>query len=171
MKKNILTIVIMASTLLNLILTIVIVFSVVPAMNKTGNLVDKVASVIDLEIESKTSEEDSYSVSDLEVEKITYDNSVKINLQKDEGDDTAHYALLDEIVVSFNKKAKDCETVKKSINENDVYVSDIVKEVIGEYTVSTVSEAKVKQEAIKRLRDKYDTKSIVEISLNGFLTA
>ena len=51
MKKNILTIVIMASTLLNLILTIVIVFSVVPAMNKTGKLVDKVASVIDLEIE------------------------------------------------------------------------------------------------------------------------
>lgn len=171
MKKNILTIVIMASTLLNLILTIVIVFSVVPAMNKTGKLVDKVASVIDLEIESKTSEEDSYSVSDLEVEKITYDNSVKINLQKDEGDDTAHYALLDEIVVSFNKMAEDCETVKKSINENNVYVSDIVKEVIGEYTVSTISEAKVKQEAIKRLQDKYDTKSIVEISLNGFLTA
>ena len=40
MKKNILTIVIMAATLVNLILTIVLVFSVMPAMNKTGNLVD-----------------------------------------------------------------------------------------------------------------------------------
>ena len=54
MKKNILTIIIMASCLLNLILTAVIVFAVVPTMNKTSQLVDKVATAIDLE----TDEED-----------------------------------------------------------------------------------------------------------------
>ena len=53
MKKNILTIVIMASTVLNLVLTIIMVFSIVPAMNKTNKLVDKVASVIDLELEKE----------------------------------------------------------------------------------------------------------------------
>ena len=52
MKKNILTIVIMACTVLNLVLNIIIIFSIVPASNKTNKLVDKVASVIDLELEN-----------------------------------------------------------------------------------------------------------------------
>ena len=59
MKKNILTIVIMASTVLNLVLTIIMVFSIVPAMNKSNKLVDKVASVIDLELEKE--EDQAYS--------------------------------------------------------------------------------------------------------------
>ena len=42
MKKNILTIVIMASTVTNLVLTAVMMFSIVPAMNKTNKLIDKV---------------------------------------------------------------------------------------------------------------------------------
>ena len=63
MKKNILTVVIMASCVINLVLTIVMVFSIVPAMNKTNKLVDKVASVIDLEIDKE--EEADYSVENL----------------------------------------------------------------------------------------------------------
>ena len=62
MKKNILTIVIMAATLVNLILSAVLVFSVMPAMNKTSNLVDKIASVIDLEIEGRCSTFSAYFI-------------------------------------------------------------------------------------------------------------
>ena len=54
MKKNILTIVIMAASIINLILSAVLIFSVMPTMNKTSNLIDKVSSVIDLEIESQS---------------------------------------------------------------------------------------------------------------------
>ena len=65
MKKNILTIVIMAATLINLVLSAVMIFSVVPAMNKTSNLVDKVASVVDLEIEDANKDAQDYTVEDL----------------------------------------------------------------------------------------------------------
>ena len=44
MKKNILTIIVMAVSIVNLVLGIVLVFSIVPASNKTAALVDKVAS-------------------------------------------------------------------------------------------------------------------------------
>ena len=40
MKKNILTIIIMAATLINVVLSVVLVFAVMPAMNKTSALVD-----------------------------------------------------------------------------------------------------------------------------------
>ena len=65
MKKNILTIIIMAATLINVVLSVVLVFAVMPAMNKTSALVDKVSSVIDLEIEDPNAEEEEYTMSDL----------------------------------------------------------------------------------------------------------
>lgn len=173
MKKNILTIVIMAATLVNLILNVVILFSVTPAMNKTGNLVDKVASIIDLEIDAKDDEEEEYTIEDLIPYNIDYEKSLKINLQRDPGDaaDTAHYALFDGIVVSFNSKADDYSKVSESVQNADIYVQDIVKETISEYSKTTIDETKIKQEAVKKIRERYNTKCIVEISLKGFLIA
>lgn len=171
MKKNILTIVIMAATLINLILSVVLVFSVMPAMNKTSNLVDKVASVIDLEIDTKEDGEEDYTIEDLVTYPIEYESSVKINLQKEPGDEAAHYALLDGIVVSFNSNADDFKSVQESVQTADVYIQDIVKETISGYTVANINEAAVKKEAIKKIQEKYNTKCIVDISLPGFLTA
>lgn len=172
MKKNILTIVIMAATLINLILSVVLVFSVMPAMNKTGNLVDKVASIIDLEIDAKE-EEEEYTIDDLVPYNIDYEKSLKINLQRDPGDESgsAHYAIFDGIVVSFNQNAEDYSKISESVQTADVYVQDIVKETIGEYSLSTIDQTKIKQQAVKKIQEKYNTKCIVEISLKGFLTA
>ncbi len=169
MKKNILTIVIMAATLINLVLTAVLVFSVMPAMNKTSNLVDKVASVIDLEIDDGKDDEVDYTVDELKTVSVDFETSVKINLQKD--DDKAHYAIIDKIVVSLNPHAEDYDKINTSLTENNIYVSDTVQEVIGEYTYSNINQETVKQESVKRLQEKYNTKAIVDISLPGFLTA
>lgn len=170
MKKNILTIVIMAASLINLVLSAVLIFSVMPAMNKTSNLVDKVASVIDLEIEDADADAEDYTIQDLLPYSIDYETSLKINLQK-EADGDPHYALLDGIVVSYNSKADDYSKINETITANDVYVQDIVKETIAEYGMTTIDETKVRQEAVKKLQERYDTKCIVDISLKGFLTA
>ena len=161
MKKNILTIVIMAATLINLVLSAVMIFSVVPAMNKTSNL----------EIEDANKDAQDYTVEDLKPFEVKYDTSLKINLQKDSGDETLHYAVLDGIVVSFNTKADDYDTIYKAVEANPVYVNDIVKETIAEYSITTINESKIKAEAIKKMQEKYNTKCIVELSLTGFLTA
>lgn len=171
MKKNILTIVIMAATLINLILSAVLIFSVMPAMNKTSNLVDKVASVIDLEIEDANPEEQEWTIDDLEAYTKTYDATVNINLKKDVGEETNHYAQLSGFSVSFNTKAEDWESISESISTNDIYVDDIVKETIAAYTVSTIDQTKVKAEIVKKIQEKYNTKAVVLINLNGFLTA
>ena len=100
MKKNILTIIIMASCLLNLILTAVIVFAVVPTMNKTSQLVDKVATAIDLETDEEASGD--YSIDNLEPYSIAFENKQTINLKPDEGDNTSHFAVLEGVTISFN---------------------------------------------------------------------
>ncbi len=171
MKKNILTIVIMAASIINLVLTAVLIFSVMPAMNKTSNLIDKVASVIDLEIESKNEKNEQTPVENLEVFEIPYEANVNINLQKEAGDEQDHYAVIKGIRVSFDKEADGFSDVKGLIEKNTTYVEDIVKETISSFSSSTISEEKVKEAAVKKLQERYDTKCIVEISLPGFLVS
>ncbi len=171
MKKNILTIVIMAASIINLILTAVLIFTVMPAMNKTSNLIDKVASVVDLEIESKNKGEELTPIKDMDTFTVTYETNVNINLQKDAGDDTNHYAVISGIVVSFNKEEDGYSDVKALMEANSVYVEDIVKETISSYTASTISQPAIKEEAVKKLQERYDTKSIVDLSLPGYLVS
>ena len=171
MKKNILTIVIMAASIINLILSAVLIFSVMPAMNKTSNLVDKVASVVDLEIESKNKGEELTPIKDLDTLTIPYESNATINLQKDTGEDENHYAIIGGIVVSFNKEEDDYSDIKALIEANTVYVEDIVKDTISSYTAKTISQPAVKEEAVKKLQERYGTKSIVDISLPDYLVS
>ncbi len=168
MKKNILTIIIMAATVMNLILSAILVFSVMPAMNKTNNLIDKVASVIDLEIAGSAAE---YNIEDLQTYSIEFEKPLNINLQKDAGDDAAHYAVINKIVVSFNSKADDFEDVQKTVQTADIYIQDIVKETVSQYTATTAKESTIKKEAVKKIQEKYNTKCIVDISLPGWLVS
>ena len=171
MKKNILTIVILAATLINLVLSVVLVFSVMPPMNKTSTLVDKVASVIDLEIEDENVKEQEYTIDDLEPYVKKYDAAVNINLKRDAGDDANHYAQLAGWTLSLNTKADDFSSIKESLTTKDVYVDDIVKETISSYTATTLDFTKCKAEIIKKVQEKYNTKAIVDISLTDPLIA
>ncbi len=168
MKKNILTVVIMAATVINLVLTIVLVFSVMPAMNKTSNLIDKVASVIDLEIEDKNKDEE-YTMADLEPLSMTYDAKQTWNLATEEGSDEKHYIQLDGITISLNTKAEDFENIKTQLSTNDVYAKDLVKKTITSYTIDDFDQVKACKECAKKLSEMYDTKAIVEVILVGTL--
>ncbi|MBR1873777.1 MAG: hypothetical protein IJ807_02655 [Eubacterium sp.] len=162
MKKNILTVVIMAATVINLVLTAVLVFSVMPAMNKTSNLIDKVASVIDLEIEDKDESQD-YAIGDLESFAIEYDAVQNLNLMPEEGDDTMHVFRIKGISVSFNTKAEDYATVSEQIKTDSTHVKDIVIRTISAHTKSDFDQVKVASECVKKIQALYDTKCVVEV--------
>ena len=53
MKKNILTIVILAMCFVNIVLSAILIFVMIPTANKSIRLVNKVAQIIDLELESR----------------------------------------------------------------------------------------------------------------------
>lgn len=169
MKKNILTIVIMASTILNLILTIVMMFSVVPGMNKTNKLIDKVASAIDLEMDAQEQEEAEYTVEDLEAYEIKFDSKQTINLKGVEGDKESHFAMIEGVVVSFNTKADDYDKVSESAKAANVYIIDCVKEALAEQTIATLNEQTVKEVALAKIQEFYGSKCIVRLSLTGFM--
>ena len=162
MKKNILTVVIMAATVINLVLTAVLVFSVMPAMNKTTNLIDKVASVIDLEIDTKDESED-YTIADLESFAVEYDAVQNINLLPEEGDDTMHVFRMKGFSISFNKKAEDFQVISEQVKADPTHIKDIVIKTISSHTKSDFDQVKVASECVKKIQEMYNSKCIVEI--------
>lgn len=167
MKKNILTIVIMASTVLNLVLTIIMVFTIVPAMNKTNKLVDKVAAVIDLEIEKE--EDQEYGFGELEPFEVAFDNKQTINLKQEDGSAESHYVIIDGFTVSFNKDADDYKKVSEAVKEAPVYITDCVKEAISEQTITSLNENVIKEQALAKMQEFYKSKCIVRLSLSGYM--
>ena len=67
MKKNIFSVIITVLTVVNVVLTAIMFFIMVPTFNKTNNLITQVASVLNLELDgdSDAKGDADYKISDL----------------------------------------------------------------------------------------------------------
>lgn len=165
MKKNLLTVFILALCILNVVLGAVIVFTVVPTTIRTNNLISKVASAIDLEIES-TAEKDvpEVDIADLEVYPVPDD--IIINLKKEENDTNSHYASVS-VDLSINTKSEDYKTLNPTIETNVSKIKEIISDEFSKYTVNTVTENKenIKSEILRRIQEYFKSDFIVSISI------
>ena len=79
MKKNLMTVIILALVLVNLVLTAMLAFAIIPQTKKSNQLIDKIASAIDLELEDGGNKgEIPIPVEDIEVYDI--ESSFTVNL-------------------------------------------------------------------------------------------
>ena len=92
MKKNILSVIIAALTVINVILTAIMFFVMLPTFQKTNNLITQVASVLNLELDQGDSEgSQDYTLKDLEQYSVAFESQQTLNLVA--GDDVKmHYA-------------------------------------------------------------------------------
>lgn len=169
MKKNIFSVIITALTVINVVLTAIMFFVMLPTFQKTNNLITQVASVLHLELDSEDAEgAEEYTIKDLENVVVTFEETQTINLAVG-SDGNQHYAMLDGYTLSVNKNAKDSEEVKETLEANQTQMTDIVRSVITSRTIDDVSESDIKAEALEQIQAKLDSKAVVEISLSGFI--
>ncbi|HHU70960.1 MAG TPA: hypothetical protein GXZ21_02870 [Clostridiales bacterium] len=163
MKKNMLTIVIMAMTIINTILLAAIIFAILPTANKTTNLVNKVAELIDLELESNKTEEE-VAISDIETYQIP--KELTINLKRT--DNTNHYALVT-VSLSINKLHEDYETIMSVISGHDNEVSEIVDEEFSAYSIDEVNGNKdnIKHNVLTRVQNHFSSDAIFNVSFGN----
>ncbi|MGB8452104.1 MAG: flagellar basal body-associated FliL family protein [Anaerocolumna sp.] len=165
MKRNILTIIILALGILNMILTAVIVFAVVPTTMRTNNLISKVASTIDLELQDPSKDNaEQVNIADIEVYQIPDD--LTINLKQDAIDTKSHYALVS-VSLSVNTKSKDYKILNPTISTNQSAITEIINDEFSKYTVSNVNENKdvIKEEILKKIQEYFNSDFIISISV------
>lgn len=170
MKKNIFSIIITALTVVNVVLTAILFFVMMPTFQKTNELVTKVASVLNIElVEGGASIEEQYKPSDLEYTDVAFDAQQTINLSASQ-DGKAHYALFDGYTVAVNTEADDYDDYKTDkITSYQSTITDIIRSVMQSHNNDNISEERIKKEALEQIREKFDTKAIVEITLKNFM--
>ncbi len=145
MKKNLLSVVILALLVVNLILTGIMMFSCVSANKKTAALVNDIASVLDLELTgggSSAEEVAAVSVADTEIYNIA--DAMTVALRPSE-DGKEHYCMC-EVSFSMNKTHEDYETMSPMVATQESKIRSIIIGVIGGYTKE---EAQANQKAIE----------------------
>ncbi len=168
MKKNLMSVLILALVVVNLVLTALLLLTVLPQAQKANELVSKVAAAIELELESgQITNASTIPIEDLEVIPLNEGTAWLINLQSE--DDKAHHAQI-AVSLSLNTKDKGYETGKESLTTKEALVMDVINRVIGGYTPDALKADSqgAQQEILKELQKTFDDDFIVGVSFPTF---
>ena len=175
MKKSMLNVITLALVLINLVLTVILTFSIVSTTKKTDNLIVKVAEIIDLDVGGGLSSEDTNSklgVNDLEtVDVKNSDDTTKITLSLLDSNNKIHYAQVN-VTLTLNKKSKDYEAKRASIDSGMQLIVNNVNFVVSSYTYDTALQNKNNMEAqlLSELQNLFQTDMIHSVAINLVLS-
>ena len=161
MKRNMLAIVILAATLVNIFLTALMLFTVIPKAQRTDALIQKICTIIDLELEDP----DAADYVEIPVEdRVTYNLSSKItvNLTKAEGETKSPYAQV-EVTLMLNKKAESYETIQPLLVNYESVIRNIVSEEVCVYTTDDLDANKdfIQKRILTRLSTEFGTTDLL----------
>lgn len=168
MKKNLLSVVILALVLANFVLTAILMFTMYPQAKNANKMIEAVCQAIDLELSSGAGSGIA-NVPQKYVEEYVLNEgeSMTINLAKGE-DDKQHFAVL-KVALSLNNNSegyKEYGTAELSGKEN--YIMDIVNEVVHKYTKEEfdADTKKVKAEILDELQSVYGADFIIGVNFS-----
>lgn len=178
MKKNLLSIIILALLIVNIVLTAIMMFSVVGASKQTSALVADIAAVLKLELDpyGLTEEEEVQVVPMEDVESYKVEDTLTIPLKDTppvegvEGSGSKNNFCMLAVSLSMNIKHKDYKTYGDLSTKEDI-IKDIV---IDEVSKCTAAEARddteaLKQRILNRIQEMYDSDFIFGISFREII--
>jgi len=137
MKKNLISIGILALLIVNLVLTGIMMFSVMNTNKKTAALVTDIATAINLDLkDGSTAEDAEQTISIADVATYTI-SDMTIPLRRGE-DGKDHYALLS-ISLSMNTLSDDYATYGATVSEKEDLLRGQINEVVSKYTLEEAS--------------------------------
>ncbi|MCR5338399.1 MAG: flagellar basal body-associated FliL family protein [Lachnospiraceae bacterium] len=167
MKRNLLSVLILALLIVNVALTAVMMISVMQTNKKTAALIDSISMVLNLEIE-KAQEEGPVPISDLDVYQIPDEMTI---LLKADDSGMSHYAMVSVSIV-MNSKDEDYATYQPMVSQRESLIKSEIMEAFGSYTKAEVeADSSIVANDIKqRLQTMFDSKFITDVSFQKIVT-
>lgn len=162
MKKNLLAVITFVLVLINLVLTGIITFVLVPYVKQANSLVTSVATAIDLEQKAGANEESggsgAYSIDKLEVYDVNDpkdDKGMTINLKKG-ADGKDHYAVL-KVSLSINTESDSYKEYKETLDSKKSLITNKINDVVSKHTIEEVRDDQraIQNEILKAIQDLY----------------
>ncbi len=167
MKKNLISIIILALLIVNIVLTAVMMFSVTGTARKTSALVDNITTALNLELTaSGEMEGNAVPMSDI----ATYDIAeMTIELQHDE-DGEQHY-FVGSITLSMNTKDKDYKTYGEEMESRESLIKSEITDVISKYTAEDArnNQDTIKSEILERIQTMFDSEFVFSVAFSDIM--
>lgn len=171
MKKNLISIIILALLIVNVVLTAVMMFSVTSTSKKTAALVDNITTALNLELAANGADteaaKEAIPMSDIQ----TYDISESMTIPlKTEEDGEPHFCMVS-VTLSMNTKDKAYKTYGETISEKESLIKSEIVDVFGQYTLDEAREQQdaIRQEILEQVQTMFDSEFIFNISFSDIL--
>jgi flagellar FliL protein len=163
MKKNLLSVLILALLIVNIALTGIMMFSTVSANKKTIALVDQIASILNMEVKAPEGGEEAKEISILDTD--TYNIADEMIITLKHGDDGAdHYALVS-VSLSLDKTDENYAQLQPLVASNESKIKSVINNVFGQYTKEEASAntQAIAAEILNELQTMFESKFIYEV--------
>lgn len=164
MKKNVLSILILALLVVNIVMTAIMMFSVTGAMKSTTTLVGKIATVLDIELATSQDEE---HVSIENTATYTIAESMTIPLKSSNDDTKDHYAMM-KVTLYMNTQNEDYEkygTAEQLTAREEMIKSEIISVVRSHTLEEFKSDSEgIYAEIVAKLQKMYNSRFIYKVS-------
>ncbi len=170
MKKNLLTLVIFVVTIINLILTAIMLFVVVPPMQKTNNLVTDICSVLDLELETEEkAKKDKVDMKNLEFYNITDELTIGL---KPGADGESHFAVM-KVSISMDTKNKDYKKYGADMDAKESLLKSAIHNVVENYTYETAwgKKEEMEKKILNELHETFGSDFIYQVIISDLTIA
>lgn len=168
MKKNLLSIIVLALLVVNIALTAVMMFSIMGTNKKTAAIVTDIADILALELDKGGNGASSApSLADTEV--FTTPDQLTITLKPDEGDTAAHYCMV-KVSLSMDTSHEDYETYS-DIASKESLINSTINTVISSYTISEAQlmQDVMCQQILEKLQALYGSDFIYQVSFSSIV--
>lgn len=170
MKKNLMSVLILALVFVNVVLSAIIMITLVPSTKQSNELITKVCSAIDLELESgKVYNVSSVPVDQLEVVKLNGGETMTFNL-KDSADGTAHFVVAD-VSLSLNTQDDDYAALQPQVEGKEALIKEIVADTFLTYTYEDVKtkdgQEELKDELLDKVQELFDSDFVIAVNLSA----
>lgn len=167
MKKNLLTVLILALLIVNIVLTSVMMFSMMSTNKKTAELVTNIATVLNLELTPPGAEGvvEQVSLADTAVHNMT--NSLTLLLKSGEDGKTRY--LMCDVALSMNMKHEDYETYGATIAEKEKLIEDAIGTVIANHTAEEYQQdpESIKAEVLNAIQDLFQSDFVYNVAISN----
>lgn len=173
MKKNLISIIILALLIVNIVLTAIMMFSVTGTSRKTAALVDNISKALNLELAANGNGEDAEKepipMSNIATYDISEQMTIPLQLDADGG---AHFFIAS-ITLSMNTKDKGYKKYgsDEEMGKRESLIKSEIIDVVSEYSVEDArsNQDQIREEIIERIQKMFESEFVFNVAFSDIM--
>jgi flagellar FliL protein len=162
-----LSIIILALLVVNIVLSAIMMVTVSSASKKTASLVADISTIIGLEIDGLP-QSDVTSSKPTMADTAVYNISDELTIPLKAGEDGKSSYAMGNVSLSMDTTNADYSTYSDTMSDREGLIKDVIFDVMGKYTVAEIQAdtQSVKDEILERIQELFDSDFIYGVSFN-----